>query len=63
MKNFLDNISLLETGDSELIRSLQSLGYAEEFNTNEWESPIGMEMKFPHRNQHFSKENQNNLHK
>lgn len=63
MKSFLDNISLLETGDSELIRSLQSLGYAEEFNTNEWESPIGMEMKFPSRNHHITSSKQNHAHK
>lgn len=53
MKNFLDTISLIETGDIELIRSLQSMGYAEEFNTNEWESTIGLEIKFPTRNNHI----------
>lgn len=53
MKNYLDTISLIETGDIELIRSLQSMGYADEFNTNEWESAIGSDIKFPTRNNHI----------
>ncbi len=63
MKNFLDTISLIETGDIELIRSLQSMGYADDFNTNEWESTIGLDLKFPTRNNHIRRNELNDRQK
>ena len=50
MRTYLDTLSLLETGDVELIRSLQSLGYADELKTPEWEFSSSIESTSPKRN-------------
>lgn len=50
MRTYLDTLSLLETGDVELIRSLQSLGYADELSTPDWEFSSSLESSFPKRN-------------
>ena len=47
MRTYLDTLSLLETGDVELIRSLQSLGYADELSTPDWEFSSSLESSFP----------------
>ncbi len=54
MKNYLDTLSLLETGDAELIRSLQSMGYADELNHPSWEPPSSIAFNSALRNQIFS---------
>lgn len=53
MKSYLDTISLLETGDIELIQSLQSLGYGEDAHFPALDIKSKKQTSLPRRNKHL----------